>query len=67
MSETDVQEHMQAGISFGPKDYQTVRPVVASMLLTLWRERLPAQFGSYLAEVLTGEAPRATARGRNAS
>jgi hypothetical protein len=60
MSETDVQEHMQAGISFGPKDHQVVRPEVASMMLTMWRERQPAQFGVYLAEVMTGEPPRAS-------
>lgn len=46
-----------ARVPFGPKDYQTVDAEVASMLLTLWRDRAPAQFGAYLAEVLTGTKP----------
>lgn len=45
-------------VSFGPKEWQTMQPEVASMLLTLWRERAPATFGAYLAEVLTGSKPR---------
>ena len=45
-------------VSFGPKEWQTMQPEVASMLLTLWRERAPATFGAYLAEVLTGQKPR---------
>lgn len=48
-----------ARVSFGPKEWQSMQPEVASMLLTLWRERQPAQFGAYLAEVLTGTRPRA--------
>ena len=45
-------------VSFGPKEWQSMQPEVASMLLTLWRDRQPAQFGSYLAEVLTGTKPK---------
>jgi hypothetical protein len=52
-------EPAPARVSFGPKEWQSMQPEVASMLLTLWRERQPAQFGSYLAEILTGTAPRA--------
>jgi len=51
-----------ARVSFGPKEWQSMQPEVASMLLTLWRERQPAQFGAYLAEVLTGEPPAARTR-----
>ena len=50
-------------VSFGPKGWQTVSPEVASMVLTLWRERQPGQFGAYLAEVMTGARPAAS-RGR---
>jgi hypothetical protein len=49
-----------ARVSFGPKDYQTLELEVASMLLTLWRDRQAATFGSYLAEVLTGTRPAAS-------
>ena len=45
-------------IKFGPKEWQSLQPEVASMVLTMWRERQPAVFGAYLAEVLTGEPPR---------
>lgn len=47
-------------ISFGPKEWQNMQPEVASMLLTLWRDRQPAVFGAYLAEVLTGTKPAPT-------
>jgi hypothetical protein len=47
-------------VSFGPKEYQTLELEVASMMLTLWRERQPAAFGSYLAETLTGTKPAAS-------
>lgn len=45
-------------IKFGPKEWQSLPLEVASMVLTMWRERQPAVFGAYLAEVLTGEPPR---------
>lgn len=48
---------LDIAIRFGPLDHQTMSPELASMLLTLWRERAPATFGSYLGEVLTGERP----------
>jgi hypothetical protein len=51
-------------VAFGPEEYQTIPVEVASMLLTLWRDRLPAQFGSYLAEVLTGVSPRPDRKAR---
>lgn len=54
--------NLAARVSFGPKEWQNMQLEVASMLLTLWRERAPAQFGAYLAEVLTGSKPKA-ARG----
>jgi hypothetical protein len=47
-------------VSFGPKEWQSMQLEVASMLLTLWREKNPAQFGAYLAEVMTGTKPRAS-------
>lgn len=46
-------------VQYGPKDWQWLQPEVASMMLTMWQERQPAQFGSYLAEILTGTKPRA--------
>lgn len=55
--EASGQAEESARVSFGPKEWQSMQPEVASMLLTLWRERQPAQFGAYLAEVLTGEKP----------
>lgn len=45
-------------IKFGPKPHQELSPDVASMMLTLWRERNPAHFGAVLAEAMTGEPPR---------
>lgn len=45
-------------IDFGPKQYQSLPAEAATLLLTMWRERQPAQFGAYLAEVMTGEPPR---------
>ena len=62
MNDSDNPHQAPARISFGPKEWQSMQPEVASMLLTLWRERQPAQFGSYLAEVLTGEVPSARTR-----
>lgn len=59
MGETETAAVMAAEISFGPKGHQVISPDVASMLLTLWRERQPAQFGAYLGEVMTGERPAA--------
>jgi hypothetical protein len=53
-------DQAEARVSFGPKPYQSIPAEVASMLLTLWRERAPATFGAYLAEVLTGERPSAS-------
>lgn len=50
----------QPTIKFGPKPHQVVTPEVAELMLTLWREKNPAQFGSVLAEVMTGERPAAT-------
>jgi hypothetical protein len=44
-------------VSFGPKDHQLLSVEVASMLLTLFRERDPARFGALLGEVMTGERP----------
>jgi hypothetical protein len=57
-------EPAPAHVSFGPKEWQSMQPEVASMLLTLWRERQPAQFGSYLAEILTGTAPGTSRKAR---
>jgi hypothetical protein len=47
-------------VKFGPKPHQEISLEVAEMILMLWRERAPATFGSYLAEVMTGERPAAT-------
>jgi hypothetical protein len=47
-------------IKFGPKPHQELSPEVAELMLTLWREKNPAQFGAVLAEVMTGERPAAT-------
>jgi hypothetical protein len=46
-----------APVQFGPKDHQTIPAAVASMVLTIWHQRQPAQFGAYLAEVMTGTPP----------
>jgi hypothetical protein len=46
-----------APIPFGPKGHQTMPPEVASMVLTMWHQRQPMQFGAYLAEAYTGVAP----------
>ena len=51
-------------VAFGPKPYQTITPEVASMILTLWRERSPAVFGAYLAEAMTETAPQTHRRSR---
>jgi hypothetical protein len=45
-------------VSFAASKWQNVSLEVASMMLTLWHSKQPAQFGSYLAEVMTGVAPR---------
>jgi hypothetical protein len=50
----------QLRIRFGPKPHQEISPEVAEMMLMLWREKNPAQFGAVLAEVMTGERPAAT-------
>jgi hypothetical protein len=57
MSDSDNPYQAPTRISFGPKEWQSIQLEVASMLLTLWRERQPAVFGAYLAEILTGEKP----------
>ena len=64
MDAPDLNGHTPPRVSFGPKQWQSMELEVASMLLTLWRERQPAQFGSYLAEVLTGTRPKASPSGR---
>jgi hypothetical protein len=50
-------EHATPRVSFGPKEHMTVPVEVASMLLTLWRERQGPMFSAYLGEVMTGSAP----------
>lgn len=50
-------------IKFGPKPHQAVSAEVAQLMLTMWAERNPAQFGAVLAETMTGDKPRA-GRGR---
>ena len=45
-------------VRFGPKETQEMHLEAAQEMLTLWRERQPAQFGRMLAEVLTGVAPK---------
>ena len=45
-------------VSFGPKPHQEIRKEVAETMLTRWRERDPAGFGSYLAEAMTDVAPK---------
>lgn len=52
-------DEQPARVSFGPKEWQSLPLEAAALLLTMWRERQPAQFGAYLAEVMTGEVPRA--------
>lgn len=52
-------------VKFGPKAHQEITAEVASMLLTLWRERAPATFGAYLGEVMTGERPKAARDGHH--
>ena len=50
-------------VRFGPKPAQEMRLDTAEQVLSLWRERAPAVFGAYLAEVLTDTAPK-TSRSR---
>jgi hypothetical protein len=64
MSDLIAEDRRPGWVRFGQLDHQELSAEVASMMLTLWRERNPAQFGAVLAEAMTGTAPRA-ARGRN--
>jgi hypothetical protein len=41
-------------VSFGPLPTQEMPREWAEKMLTLWRERNPAQFGKLLSEVVTG-------------
>jgi hypothetical protein len=43
-------------VKFGPRDTEEIRLEWAESMLTLWKERNPAQFGKYLAEVATGQS-----------
>jgi hypothetical protein len=47
-----------AYVSFGDRDTQELRIETATELLTLWCKEQPHLFGSYLARVLTGAAPK---------
>jgi hypothetical protein len=49
-----------AYVSFGPREGQEMPLEWAAAMLTLWKERQPAQFGAYLAEVVTGAKPKAS-------
>ena len=51
-------------VSFGTQEWWLQQPELATAILMLWRERQPAQFGTYLAEALTGTKPTAT-RGKS--
>ena len=51
-------EPAPARVSFGPKEWQSVQPEVASMILTLWCESDPEVFGYYYALVMAGAAPK---------
>ena len=53
---------VKPSIKFGPKPHQEISPEVAELMLTLWREKNPAQFGAVLAEVMTGEHPARSRR-----
>jgi hypothetical protein len=57
---TDGNGHVDSTVyvRFGPKETQELHLETAEELLTLWRERKPKDFGSLLAEVLTGVAPK---------
>lgn len=59
---SDYDDHPAARVSFGPKEWQSLQLEVASMMLTLFKQRQPALFGAYLAEVMTDTKPKA-ARG----
>lgn len=54
---------VEVRVRFGPLDHQWITADLASMLLTLWRDKQPGQFGAYLAEAFTGTRP-AAGRGR---
>jgi hypothetical protein len=41
-------------VKFGPRDTEEMRLEWAEKMLTLWKDRNPAQFGKMLAEVVTG-------------
>ena len=57
-------EPAPARVSFGPKEWQSVQPEVASMILTLWCESDPEVFGYYYALVMACVAP-SSKRARN--
>jgi hypothetical protein len=44
----------KAYVRFGPRETQEMPAEWAERMLTLWRERNPAQFGKLLAEIVTG-------------
>lgn len=52
----DELDEMEVRIPFGPRPNQTMPASWAAAMLSLWRERHPAQFGKTLAEVVTGAA-----------
>ena len=58
MSDTNGDGNGAICVRFGPKDNQEMHLETAEAVLTLWRERKPKDFGSYLAEVLTGVSPK---------
>ena len=62
MSDQDDYDRPAPRVSFGPKEWQSLQLEVASMMLTLFKQRQPALFGAYLAEVMTDTKPKA-ARG----
>lgn len=41
-------------VKFGPRDTEEMPIQWAEKMLTIWKDRNPAQFGKMLAEVVTG-------------
>lgn len=56
-------ENGEVRVPFGPDPWQTVPLPWAAALLRLFRDRDPARFGAYLAEVATGTKPALRSRG----
>jgi len=48
----------RARVKFGAAEHQEISADLASVILTMWRNRHPEVFGAYLAEAMTGARPK---------